>query len=195
MSARTSVLSLSVAILVSASLPVQAQALYRCGNTYQDKPCPDGKKIAGISPGSKDALPKEAPLTPACQSRGEAAQKLVWAREGGMSEAQMLVRARTEEEKKLVRDVYQMRGTSNTIKTAIGNQCMDEQKREMSPPAAAAGPASAPASAAAAASAASADAEKKKHCAQLRSSLEALQKQTGATNRAGLDNELKKAGC
>ena len=205
--------------------PIFAQGLYRCGNTYQDKPCVGeaGKKIAGGVVNNAKPTTVLKPVDAACVQRGEEAKKIVWAREGGMGEQQMLGKAKTDEEKKLVADVYKVRGGANDVKVAMEAACVAEKTALAAGQAvpAAAGAASA-ASANAAASAgktvASAPAsgvksdaatgpsaeEKKRNCDQLRAQLEAAVIAQRSTPSVSIDipkqrkeNEasLAKLGC
>lgn len=204
-------LGLTVLIGVIAN-PVLAQGLYRCGNTYQDKPCVGeaGKKIAGgVASNAKPSTPLK-PVDAACVQRGEDAKKIVWAREGGMGEQQMLAKAKSEEEKKLVADVYKVRGGANDVKVAMEAACVAEKTALAAGQAAAPNAATASASAASkapastpAASGPSAE-EKKRNCDQLRAQLEAAVIAQRSTPSVSIDipkqrkeNEasLAKLGC
>lgn len=112
---------------------LMAQNLYRCGNTYQDKPCAekDGKRIGGNRTAPTTPVPTPAVvIDPACIQRGVDAQKIAWAREGGMSEEQMLAKARTPNEKSVVADVYRLRGGSAEIKAMVEAVCQTRLQRE-----------------------------------------------------------------
>jgi hypothetical protein len=58
--------SLAVAVvLAGVALAAQSQTMYRCGNTYQDKPCDDGQKgrIVGTT-----SAPKAADTARVCEN-------------------------------------------------------------------------------------------------------------------------------
>lgn len=204
-------LSLSF-ILVSVA--ANAQGLYRCGNTYQDKPCTGqaGKKLsAGIASNTKSSEPVKA-VDSQCVQRGDDAKKIVWAREGGLGELQMLEKAKSEDERKLVSDVYRLRGSAGEIKHAIEAACMADKAGTTNP-----------ASAMASATASDKDAknskdnpsgkatvetanteEKKRNCDKLRAQLEAAITAKKTTPSISIDlpkqrkeNEaaLAKLGC
>lgn len=209
-----SLLGLSISSIASA------QGLYRCGNTYQDSPCSNGtgKKISGASnadpTGNKPkVLINARPVPdPACIVRGQDAQKIVWAREGGLIEEQMLAKAKSPAEKRLVTEVYSFRGTGSEVKSAIETACMEEKlahSRIVNPTLDAIGGAevAGASSAANAANASSASskaesADKKRSCDQLRNQLESV---LGASKKASspeaesqrkeLENSVRKMGC
>ncbi len=132
-SCRSPMLTYALFLALTTSLVgnVQAQGLYRCGNVYQDTPCAsaNGKKLSGgaTTTANKPTVLNNARVVPdsGCTLRGQEAQKINWAREGGMSEEQMLAKARTDTDKKMVQDVYRMRGTNGEIKSAIETSCME----------------------------------------------------------------------
>lgn len=106
-----------------------AQSLFRCGKTYQDRPCDAGQETkiltsrAPSSPGiagSADAM---------CNQRGAAAQRIVWAREAGAILDQQLAKTRSRDEQNLIIDVYNRRGTSAEIRTAIEADCIAEKEK------------------------------------------------------------------
>ena len=110
-------------------VPVQAQSMYRCGSVYQDRPCEGVQqgKIVGRT-GTSPSTATEAAVDGACVKRGIAAQKLVWAREGGATEERAYSDARTGAERQLVADVYHNRGTSSEIRAAIEANCVREKE-------------------------------------------------------------------
>src|SRR3954463_10906627 len=70
-------------------VPAHAQQMYRCGSTYQDRPC-DGaqpsKKLVGMSGGSSTQSSASGPVDLKCVQRGVEAEKIKWAREAGRTE-------------------------------------------------------------------------------------------------------------
>ncbi|CAN5693540.1 hypothetical protein BH11PSE12_BH11PSE12_20170 [soil metagenome] len=112
-------------LAVSAAAP--AQSMYRCGSTYQDRPCENGQpgKIIGTVPKAAD----KAPMDLACVRRGEETKKIIWAREGGALRDHLIAEANTGERKKLIADVYAIRANSGEVRAAIENECMAEKSR------------------------------------------------------------------
>lgn len=211
-------LLLTSMLYLGNSALVHAQAMYRCGNTYQDSPCSSGtsKKISGAGAvevsankpkNSSNARPAPDPV---CIARGQDAQKIVWAREGGLSEEQMLVKAKSAAEKRLVTDVYRFRGTSNEVKAAMEAACMDE-KLAGTPPSNPTALASAsnigatsapPATPTASALAKVESPDKKRSCDQLRQQFEGVFAASKKTNlpeaesqRKDFESSLRKMGC
>lgn len=122
---------LSIAVFLSIAgvcVPAAAQ-MYRCGNSYQDRPCEAGQagKLVGISatssPMRKTASDSE------CAQRGANVQKIMWARESGATAENQLAEAKRSDERKLIRDVYQKRGTTPEVRSAIEADCVAEKER------------------------------------------------------------------
>ena len=116
-------------ICMLLSTAIQAQSMYRCGSTYQDRPCEGeqkGKLIGGTSgtPSANGSVSDAA-----CAQRGAAAQKIVWAREGGAMQDQQLAKAGNANEQKLISDVYARRGTSSDIRAAIEAECIAAKEK------------------------------------------------------------------
>ena len=114
--------------------PAGAQKMYRCGSTYQETPCTgnqQGKEISAAGPVRAQPAGADA----ACAQRGAASQKIVWAREAGATaekaladvEGKSLSRNQKEEEKRLIADVYQKRGSAPEIRAAIEADCMADK--------------------------------------------------------------------
>jgi len=107
---------------------VEAQKMYRCGNTYQDRPCELGEnKVVGHSNATVPVAKSGADTE--CTRRGEEAQKIVWAREAGVTEEKMQSEARDSARQKLISDVYRNRGSAPVVKAAIEADCMAEKER------------------------------------------------------------------
>ncbi|MCU6433771.1 hypothetical protein LPB67_08265 [Undibacterium sp. Jales W-56] len=115
------------AILASGLLrPAHAQTMYRCGSVFQDRPCESGQqKVIGTikTPGSSD----KPVLDLSCTRRGEEAKKIIWMREGGALQDKLLAEASSSERRKLIADVYAIRGNSSDVRAAIENDCMAEK--------------------------------------------------------------------
>jgi hypothetical protein len=98
--------------------------MYRCGKTYQDRPCAAGQsgKAMGRAVGSAAAA---SGVTDAeCVQRGQDSLKVVWAREGGATEERLLGEARSQAERSLIRDVYRRPGAASTVRAAVEADCV-----------------------------------------------------------------------
>jgi hypothetical protein len=107
-----------------------AQKMYRCGNTYQDRPCSGEQpgKVIGSS-GTPQTASAGASADPHCARRGDKAQKIMWAKEAGRTEEMQLSAATHPEDRKLIGEVYRKRGSSVEVRAAIEADCMDERQR------------------------------------------------------------------
>lgn len=116
------------------SWPLQAQTMYRCGSSYQDRPCENGQpgKIIGVNRAPADVDKPKLDL--ACSRRGEDAKKIIWQREGGAIQEKLLAEAGSAERRKLISDVYAIRANSGEVRAAIENDCMAEKSRERAYP-------------------------------------------------------------
>ncbi|MBI1890526.1 MAG: hypothetical protein HYS18_07770 [Burkholderiales bacterium] len=116
---------------IAAVLPSHAQGMFKCGNSYQDRPC-DGKD-SGKELKVRNTIAAEGGANPVndaqCATRGARAQKMVWAREGGATQEKMLGEARSADERELVMEVYARRGTSHEVRAAIEATCVAEKER------------------------------------------------------------------
>jgi hypothetical protein len=128
---------MTVLAMCAFAANVAAQTLYRCGNSFQDKPCAAGQpgKIvskdsagrtgsASVSASASAAGPADAQ----CRQRGEAAKKIVWAREAGALEGQMLAKAQNDEERAMIQEVYRQRATAPEMKQIIEANCIKEKE-------------------------------------------------------------------
>jgi hypothetical protein len=118
-------------------LPVGAQSMYRCGNTYQAYPCETGQgKVIG-STGSQQSSYQPVPDAD-CAQRGAESLKIVWRREAGLTRDKALAEvddkplsaAQKTEAKKLVNDVYHRRGSAPEVRAAIEAECVTDKERE-----------------------------------------------------------------
>lgn len=108
--------------------------MYRCGSAYQDRPCDGdqpGKPVAGA--GSKagaadsSAAASSGPaVDPACAQRGIDSQKIVWSREGGATEEKLLSEETNPARKRLIADVYRVRGSAPQVRARIEAECQAE---------------------------------------------------------------------
>jgi hypothetical protein len=121
------------------SAGVQAQKLYRCGNTYQETPCTGTqtatKELKAGAPASASAA--NANTDAECAQRGTDSQKISWSRETGATAEKLMadVDAKNESgqkkaaEKQLIEAVYRKRGTAPQVRTAIEADCMAEKEK------------------------------------------------------------------
>lgn len=118
-------------VLSVMSVPAvgHAQTMYRCGATYQDRPCngvdskPVGSHVrqaAGQSVGAPS-------IDPICGARGTAAQKLMWEKESGRTLDEQL--AKPGADVGLARNVYGRRGSSLEVRRAIEADCVKEMEQ------------------------------------------------------------------
>ena len=123
----------ALTVCLPASAPL-AQKMYRCGNEYQDRPCGGGKEGKDMSVGgasgkvsnSPIAAPAEAAGSPVCPQRGAESRKIVWAREAGETQEKMLSLERDPGRRKLIADVYRIRGTAAEVRRRIETECQVE---------------------------------------------------------------------
>lgn len=115
-----------------------AENMYRCGSVYQDRPC-EGKQQGKMIGSTGAAQSSHQPVADAvCAQRGADALKIVWAREGGASAAKQIsdIDAKrpyspgSAEQKRLVADVFNKRGSAPEIRSAIEADCMLEKERD-----------------------------------------------------------------
>ena len=115
-----------------------AQKLYRCGNTSQDRPCDAGRqgRVVG-SAGAQSPAASARNQDPACTQRGADALKIIWSREGGATKERQLAEtdrkglsaAKREEEIQLIESVYRKRGSAPDIRAAVEAECVAEKER------------------------------------------------------------------
>ncbi|MFZ6749971.1 hypothetical protein [Undibacterium sp. Ren11W] len=118
---------LSGIFLASLSSGLQAQTMYRCNSSYQDRPCEAGQQAAVIGKMSVSAQKGDVDL--ACTRRSEEAKKIIWSREGGASQEKLMAEASSGDRRKLIADVYAMRADASMVRAAIEKDCMEEKKQ------------------------------------------------------------------
>lgn len=122
-----------LALLLTLLQQAEAQTMYRCGQSFQDKPCNAG--TAGRIIGTGDPQPTTSPQAvaavtdPLCAQRGDRAKKIVWAREVGRTKDDQLGNASTQDERLLIEEVYLMRGRAEEVASAVATKCVAEQER------------------------------------------------------------------
>lgn len=188
-------------ILLTA--PASAQTMFRCGNTYQDKPC-DGGQAGKVIGNTRMPQTAAASADPACARRGAEAQKIKWGREAGRTEEVALAAAGSEDQRKLVSDVYSRGGTSSDLRAAIEADCAAEKEKSRATQSASGTvvgkpPAEEPKGGAKAnAGSAADDADKKSRCDALKAQLAAMQgksKEVKPEYQEAEKSLLRSAGC
>ncbi|HXA46240.1 MAG TPA: hypothetical protein VNW52_01320 [Burkholderiaceae bacterium] len=113
--------------LLSACVAVHAQTMVRCGNIYQDHPCENGQsgKVIGKMNHTDSGVKSSSDAL--CAQRGIDAQKMVWAREGGATQERMMQSAYTEDQRKLVLEVYNNRGSAPEVRSAVEASCVADK--------------------------------------------------------------------
>lgn len=114
--------------LLACLMPVigHAQTMYRCGATYQDRPCNgvDSKPVGSHVRQAAGQSVGAASIDPVCEMRGTAAQKLMWEKESGRTLSEQL--AKPGADANLARNVYGRRGSSLEVRRAIELDCIKE---------------------------------------------------------------------
>ncbi|MFN0316929.1 MAG: hypothetical protein ACKVQA_18065 [Burkholderiales bacterium] len=126
---------LSVVLGCVFTVPAIAGQLYRCGNAYQDHPCEGnqtGKPVKGVG-----AVKRQADSTgstershPECARRGEDSQKIVWARESGVTLADAMSSESNPKTRQLIADVYRVRGSAPEVRVRIEAECKTEMEEK-----------------------------------------------------------------
>jgi hypothetical protein len=133
---------LAALLLISASpiTPASAQTLYRCGNTYQDKPCtgePGKVVVEGDSVPAASSAPAR-PVDDFCKQQGNAAALLRWEKEGGRTVEEQV--RRDPNNGSFIRYVYAKRGSALDVRRLVERDCMDTgASKQQSGPAASPG--------------------------------------------------------
>ena len=138
---KTLALQLSAIVLLALSGP--AHALYRCGNSYQDKPCNTTAAESSVNPTIRNATvpvtpaavkPAASPFAAACARMGNEAQRVVWNREGGATrEKQIAELPRGHAYDDMVQTidaVYTKRGTAPEIRGQIEAECLVQKQKQ-----------------------------------------------------------------
>jgi hypothetical protein len=131
---------IAIAVLLGCASFVphaEAQKMYRCGSTFQDRPC--NAEQAGQAAGNATtaAAAPAAASDAECRQRGADAQKIAWARETGRTREQQLEKidggsasaTRKAYERTLVAQVYEQHGSSAAVRAAIEADCVAEKRK------------------------------------------------------------------
>lgn len=108
--------------------PAVAQ-MYRCGSTYQDRPCDAGQPSKTINVSNASTGEARVAADSGCTQRGKSSLKISWAREAGATSDKLLAEAKGADQKKLIEEVYQKRGSAAEVRAAIEADCMAEKER------------------------------------------------------------------
>ncbi len=118
--------------------------MFRCGSSYQDRPCDAGQpaKVINSSGVARDQAPSvsSAPSSPTaavapapiavvkvdaeCAALGNRAKQVVWAKESGRTAEVQLAAAITDADRRLIADVFNRRGSSLEVRQAVESDCM-----------------------------------------------------------------------
>ncbi len=127
--------------------PAFAGTMFRCGSSYQDRPCDAGQpaKVINRSGVARDQAPAmaapsaSAALVPAalpaqavkvdaeCAALGNRAKQVVWAKESGRTAEVQLAAATTDDDRRLIADVFNRRGSSLEVRQAVESDCMSSK--------------------------------------------------------------------
>jgi hypothetical protein len=129
--------ALACALLTCSQLSL-ADDLYRCGNSYQDKPC---KSTASSNVTTKKVqhtkkmqAVKESQNAPAvnadCKQRGEAAKAIANLREEGKTQDQQISATSDAPSQALIKDVYSRRSSALQVQYAFEHECMQLIEKE-----------------------------------------------------------------
>ena len=130
-------------LLAFMVLATPAQALFRCGNSYQDKPCTTAATESPVNPAIRNATvpatPAAAkaaasPFAAACARMGNEAQRIVWNREAGATRDKQIAdlpRGHAYEDMVQTIDaVYTKRGTAPEIRGQIEAECLVQKQKQ-----------------------------------------------------------------
>ena len=131
------ILNALIYALLTCSQTALADDLYRCGNTYQDRPCKGAKyspvvsKKAPLKINQTINEPQAASnLNANCQQRGEAAKAVAKLREAGKTQEQQINATSDVASQTLIKDVYNRRGSALQIQYAFEHECMQIIEKE-----------------------------------------------------------------
>jgi hypothetical protein len=130
-------------LLATMALASPAQALFRCGNSYQDKPCNTAAAESPVNPAIRNAT---VPATPTavkvaaspfaarCAQIGNEAQRIVWNREGGATREKQIAElprgAVYDDMVQTIDAVYTKRGTAPEIRGQIEAECLVQKQKQ-----------------------------------------------------------------
>lgn len=115
--------------------------MFRCGSSYQDRPCDAGQpaKVLNSSGVAREHVATPAPASSAsavtaavapprvdaeCAALGNRAKQIVWAKETGRTAEAQLAAATSDEDRRLITDVYRRRGSALDVRSGVESDCM-----------------------------------------------------------------------
>lgn len=126
-----------VCILLTCSQASIADDLYRCGNSYQDRPCKGAKNSSAVTkkaPHKANQAVKQSQSPSAtnadCKQRGEAAKAIAKLREAGKTQEQQINATSDTSSQALIKKVYNRRGSALQVQHAFEHECMQLIEKE-----------------------------------------------------------------
>ncbi|MBC7699853.1 hypothetical protein [Aquabacterium sp.] len=121
--------------------------MFRCGSSYQDRPCDAGQpaKVINSSGVARDQAPGVSSPTPnstaattaapvatlkvdaECAALGNRAKQVVWAKESGKTAEVQLAAANSDDDRRLIADVFNRRGSSLEVRQGVEADCMSSK--------------------------------------------------------------------
>jgi hypothetical protein len=115
--------------------------MFRCGSSYQDRPCDAGQpaKVINSSGVAREHASNPAPASAAsagvaavaplrvdaeCAALGNRAKQIVWAKETGRTADVQLAAASSDDDRRLIADVYRRRGSALDVRSGVEADCM-----------------------------------------------------------------------
>jgi hypothetical protein len=132
------VLNALACMLLTCSQFSLADDLYRCGNSYQDKPC-RGTSSSNVTTKKvqhtkKTQAVKESQNASAvdanCKRRGEAAKAIARLREAGKTQDQQINATSDTASQALIKEVYSHRSSALQVQYAFEHECMQLIEKE-----------------------------------------------------------------
>ena len=128
--------ALACALLICSQVSI-ADDLYRCGNSYQDRPCKGAKKNPVVTkkiPHKVNKAENESQTPSAvnvnCQQRGKAAKAIAKLREAGRTQDQQLNTTSDPASQTLIKEVYNRCGSALQVQYAFEHECMQLIEKE-----------------------------------------------------------------
>ena len=132
-----------ISVFAALFLATPAQALFRCGNSYQDKPCETAGAASAVNPAIRNATvpvapaamkPAASPFAAACARMGNEAQRIVWNREAGATREKQIAEVPQGhahgELLQTIESVYTKRGTAPEIRGQIEAECLAQKQKQ-----------------------------------------------------------------
>jgi hypothetical protein len=136
-------LKIWMAFSAALVLATPAHALFRCGNSYQDKPCTTAAAESTVNPAIRNATvpttpstakPAASPFAAACARMGNEAQRIVWNREAGATREKQIAELPRghayDEMVQTIDAVYTKRGTAPEIRGQIEAECLVQKQKQ-----------------------------------------------------------------